>query len=44
MDISKTNEKEVQEILKLLNNRLRKYINYKTPQDLFNEYLCDCCT
>ena len=43
-DLSKTNEKEVQEILKLLNNRPRKCINYKTPQELFNEYLCDCCT
>ena len=21
-----------------------KYINYKTPNELFNEYLLDCCT
>ena len=43
MDLSKTNEKEVQEVLNLLNNRPRKCINYKTPQELFNEYLCECC-
>lgn len=44
MDLSKTNEKEVQEVLKLLNNRPRKCINYKTPQELFDEYLYECCT
>lgn len=44
MDLSKTNEKEVQGTLKLLNNRPRKCINYKTPQELFNEYLHDCYT
>ena len=44
MDLSKTNEKEVQDVLKLLNNRPRKCINYKTPQELFDEYLCECCT
>lgn len=44
MDLSKTNEKEVQETLELLNNRPRKCINYKTPIELFNELLCDCCT
>ena len=44
MDLSKTDEKEVQNVLKLLNNRPRKCINYKTPQELFNEYLCECCT
>ena len=38
MDLSKTNEKEVQDVLKLLNNRPRKYINYKTPQELFDEF------
>lgn len=38
MDLSKTDEKEVQNVLKLLNNRPRKCINYKTPQELFNEY------
>ena len=42
--LSKTDEKEVQNVLKLLNNRLRKCINYKTPQELFNEYLNECCT
>jgi len=44
MDLSKTSEKEVQNVLKLLNNRPRKCINYKTPQELFNEYLNKCCT
>jgi len=44
MDLSKTNEKEVQDVLKLLNNRPRKCIDYKTPQELFNEYLYECCT
>lgn len=41
MDLSKANEKEVQDVLKSLNNRLRQCINYKTPQGLFDEYLCD---
>lgn len=44
MDLSKTNEKEVQETLELLNNRPRKCINYKTPNELFNECLLNCCT
>lgn len=44
MDLSKTNEKEVQEILKLLNNRPRKCLNYKTPKELFDEYISYCCT
>lgn len=44
MDLSKTDEKEVQNVLKLLNNIPRKCINYKTSQELFNEYLCECCT
>ncbi len=44
MELSKTDEKEVQDVLKLLNNRPRKCINYKTPQELFNEYLNECCT
>ena len=44
MDLSNTDEKEVQNVLKLLNNRPRKCINYKTLQELFNEYLYECCT
>ena len=44
MDLSKTDEKEVQNVLKLLNNRPRKCINYKTPQEWFDEYLNECCT
>ena len=44
MDLSQTNEKAVQQVIELLNNRPRKCINYKTPNELFNEYLLDCCT
>ena len=44
IDLSQTNEKEVQQVIELLNNRPRKCINYKTPNELFNEYLLDCCT
>ena len=44
MDLSKTNEKEVNDILELLNNRPRKCINYKTPNEVFNENLLLCCT
>lgn len=43
MNLSKTNEKEVQKYLELLNNRPRKCINYKKSNKLFNEYLLDCC-
>ena len=44
MDLSKTTEKEVQKNLALLNNRPRKCINYKTPNEYFNECLLKCCT
>ena len=44
MDLSKTTEKEVQKNLELLNNRPRKCINYKTPNEYFNECLLKCCT
>jgi len=44
MDLSKTSEKEVQENLELLNNRPRKCINYKTPNEYFNDCLLECCT
>ena len=44
IDLSKTNEKEVQDVLKLLNNRPRKCLDYKTPNEIFNEYLTNCCT
>ena len=44
MDLSQTTEKEVQENLELLNNRPRKCINYKTPNEFFNECLINCCT
>ena len=44
MDLSKTNEKEVQRVIELLNNRPRKCINYKTPKELFDENIAYCCT
>ena len=44
MDLSKTTEKEVQKNLELLNNRPRKCIDYKTPNEYFNECLLKCCT
>lgn len=44
MDLSKTNEKEVQETLELLNNRPRKCLEYKTPNELFSECIATCCT
>lgn len=44
MDLSKTNEKEVQKTIELLNNRPKKCINYKTPNEVFNEHLLKCCT
>lgn len=44
MDLSKTNEKEVKDTLELLNNRPRKCLNYKTPQEVFDEYISYCCT
>ena len=40
----KKRPKEVQESLELLNNRPRKYINYKTPNEYFNQCLLECCT
>lgn len=44
MDLSKTNNTELKEKLDLLNNRPRKCINYKTPNELINEYITQCCT
>lgn len=44
MDLSKTNNSELKEKLDLLNNRPRKCINYKTPNELINEYITQCCT
>lgn len=44
MDLSKTNNIELKEKLDLLNNRPRKCINYKTPNELINEYITQCCT
>lgn len=44
MDLSKTNNTELKEKLDLLNNRPRKCINYKTPNELINEYINQCCT
>lgn len=44
MDLSKTNNIELKEKLDLLNNRPRKCINYKTSNELINEYIAQCCT
>ena len=44
MDLSKTNEKEVKYVLELLNNRPRKCIKYRTPNEFFYENLLNCCT
>ena len=44
MDLSKTNNIELKEKLDLLNNRPRKCIDYKTPNELINEYIAQCCT
>ena len=42
--VPKIIEKEVQEKLQLLNNRPRKCINYKTPNEYFKKCLLECCT
>lgn len=44
MDLSKTNNTELKEKLALFNNRPRKCINYKTPNELIIEYITQCCT
>lgn len=44
MDLSKTNNDELKEKLNLLNNRPRKCINYKTPNEAIEEFLLNCCT
>ena len=44
MDLSKTNSEELNKKLDLLNNRPRKCINYKTPNELICEYIIHCCT
>lgn len=43
MDLSKTNNNELKQKLDLLNNRPRKCINYKTPNELINNFI-NCCT
>ena len=44
MDLSKTNNNELKEKLDLLNNRPKKGINYKTPNEVIEEFLLNCCT
>lgn len=44
MDLSKTNNDELKQKLDLLNNRPRKCINYKTPNELITEFIENCCT
>ena len=43
MDLSLTNDKELTKNLNLLNNRPRKCINYKTLNEVINEFIV-CCT
>lgn len=43
MDLSKTNNEEVKQKLELLNNRPRKCIDYKTPNEMIAEFI-QCCT
>ena len=43
MDLSKTNNNELKQKLDLLNNRPRKCINYKTPNELIDNFI-NCCT
>lgn len=44
MNLSKTNNEELKDKLDLLNNRTRKCINYKTPNEVIDEFLSSCCT
>lgn len=44
MDLSKTNNDELNEKLDLINNRPRKCIGYKTPNEVITEVLSKCCT
>lgn len=44
MDLSKTTNEELEEKLNLLNNRPRKCIGYKTPNEVITEVLSKCCT
>ena len=37
-------QEELDEIVWELNNRLRKILNYKTPQEVYNLNLLNCCT
>lgn len=44
MDLSLTNNTELNQKLDLLNNRPRKCINYKTPNEVIKEAITICCT
>ena len=44
MDLSEVTEDEIKIVTQLLNNRLRKCLNYNTPNELITEYLSNCCT
>lgn len=43
MDLSKTNNIELKEKLDLINNRPRRCNNYKTSNEVVNEFLKECC-
>lgn len=44
MDLSKTNNNELNEKISLINNRPRKCIGYLTPNEVINDELLKCCT
>lgn len=44
MDLSKTNNDELKVKLDLINNRPRKCIGYKTPNEVITDVLSKCCT
>jgi hypothetical protein len=37
IDIQKINQRTIDKIEKLINNRPRKYLDYKTPLEVYNE-------
>lgn len=44
MDLSKTSNNELDRCLSLMNNRPRKCIKFKTPNEVITEQLNQCCT
>lgn len=44
MDLSLTTNEELKKYLDLMNNRPRKCNDYKTPNEVIEEYIDNCCT